>query len=1103
MQKAFFKTAAMTLFCLAGMSTAIAQNTNAGDIRGVVTDATGAIIPDALITVTDSEKGVSKEYHSNGAGLYDTGPIVTGNYRITFEKPGFEKFVRTSVSLQVGTITIDGKLSAGSVSEQVEVTTDVPLIKTESGEQSTTLEAAEMQKRPNVGQDWQNFVKFIPGAAGTASFGATGQALSINGNLPYNAVLADGASSALSHSGNADQSVFETVQEVQINTSAFSAQYGIGGAVFNQISKGGTNQFHGSLYEYAQNDAFNARSYFQLSKPYLRFHNFGGAVGGPVLHNKLFFFFNYDQIIQQGATTGFASVPTLAMRAGDFSALAPIYQPGTAAYIVSSGKTYINRTQFPGNKITTFDPAALKSQALIPLPNVAGTTSATTGVTSNNYYYSLRNKNPFKRYFGRFDYDITSKNRLTGSVTKRDNPEYNVSNFPCPINCQFLDVDSYTSQITEVWNISSRTINEVRLGYTNQLNFAVPQSQGTGVGTALGIPFLKADILPTINISSYTGISPNTAATYKEHNYDPSDVVTMVRGRHSLHFGGEYLILQDNSTAWGNINGATVGFTGTYTQCTYCQTAAGGGAASTGNGYADFLLGTIQNWSAQVTPEFAGRQKAPQVFFQDDWKIRPNLTLNLGLRYQIMEGWSDNKQNQNTFDPTIVNAAGGQGAIWFAVNKDHGRTQLQNNDYTTFLPRVGFAWQYRPGSVLRGGYGIYAYLWSLDTYGSGEGSSFGNKGNLSDTTSGFTPIGSLSAQNNFPYIGNSTVNSAYNGQGVGYNDQSTPVAKIQQYNLTMEQQIGNNMSATLAYVGSYSSNLSFSRDLNQVPEANLTSVNAQAQRPYPQFLAITGSTYNANANYNSLQATLNRRLVKGIGFQLSYVWSKFLDEFDSSAWGSRGGTTNYQRSYNVMANYGPSNFDVRNAFKGTATYVLPFGHGQMFLSKNDIVDEVVGGWQLSSNFAVQSGNPFTVTVPSGLAQSFAQSGSLYPNYIQNPNISSGRTIQHWFNSGYISQSGVASAANPAFSIPQNATFGNVRHNSLIGPGLVVFDLSAGKTFNLYRDRYKFQLRVDANNVLNHPSFGQPNSSLSSGSVGTITGTTIGGRVMQLGGRFSF
>jgi hypothetical protein len=1098
MKKLWSAIPLIALVLMSVSSVSRAQNTNSADIRGTATDPSGAVIPDVTVTVLNLEKGVSEDYHTNSAGLFDTGPIVTGIYKVTFSKAGFSQFVRSSVTLSVGTTEIDAKLAVGSVTQEVVVNTDVPLIKTESGEQSTTLVAKEMQALPNQGQDWQNFVKLIPGATGTTQYGATGQALSVNGNLPYNAVLNDGASSALSHSGNADVSVFETVQEVQVNTSAFSAQYGIGGVAFNQISKGGTNKWHGSLYEYAQNDFLNARSYFAKSAPYLRFHNFGGSFSGPVViphlfngHDKAFFYFNYDQVVNLSASTGFATVPTVAMRNGDFTGLAPIYDPSTSALVTyTDNKQYINRTQFAGNKLSHLDPVAVKAQAYFPLPNVPGTISATNGITSNNYAYSVRGSQPFKKYFGRFDYQFSPNNRLTASVTKRDNPAIYTNAFPCPINCYVGDVDSYNSQITDVWNISSRTINELRFGYTNQLNFFATQTAGKGTPAALGLQFSKADIFPTINVSSYTGLSAGTTAVYKEHNFDPSDVVTMVRGHHVLHFGGEYLIFEDNSTAWGNVNGATTGFTSVYTQCTYCVKT--GAASASGNAYADFLLGDIQNWSAGVTPEFAGRQKAPQMFVQDDWKIRPNLTVNLGLRYQIMQGWSDAKKNQRTFDPLVQNPVSGTlGGQWYASNADHGRTQLQNNVFNTFLPRVGFAYTLNPTTVVRGGYGIYAYLWSLDTYGSGEGSAFGASGSLSDTTNGLTPAGSLSGTNpQFVYVSASTNPGNFTGAGVGtsYNQQNTPVAKIQQYNVTVEKQIGGNMAATIAYVGSKSSNLNFSVDINQVPVGNLAVVDQQF-RPFASQGNITGSTNNATANYNSLQLTFQRRLTTNFSINTSYVWAHFLDDADSSAWGSRGGTLTYQNAHDVNANYGASNFDTRNAFKGNAIYLLPFGRGQIFLNQNKFVDEFVGGWDLASTFVLQTGNPFTVTEPVSATANTYTSGNIYPNQIGDPKAAP-RTIAQWFNTSAFSGAGLG-------------VFGNNHRNNVYGPGIIGLDLSTGKTFNLWAERYKFQLRIDATNALNHANFSNPGTSLTTGSAGVITGTTNSGRNIQLGGRFSF
>ena len=260
----------LPLFLVLASAACFAQSTNSGDIRGSVTDSSGALIPGVKITVLDIETGVAKEFTTNQDGLYDTSSIVTGSYQLTFTKDGFERLVRGPVTVQVGFTTVNAELVVGAATQSVSVTADVPLLQTETMEQSTTLESKSMSQLPQVTQDWENFMILIPGATGTpgGSQGSSnpGQEVAINGNLPYSNILADGASTTLSHSQNANPAVFETVSELQINTSAFSAQYGVGGVIFNQISKGGTNKFHGSAYEYFQNDALTAHSPLRLDR---------------------------------------------------------------------------------------------------------------------------------------------------------------------------------------------------------------------------------------------------------------------------------------------------------------------------------------------------------------------------------------------------------------------------------------------------------------------------------------------------------------------------------------------------------------------------------------------------------------------------------------------------------------------------------------------------------------------------------------------------------------------------------------------------------------------------------------------------------------------
>src|SRR5246127_5069525 len=374
-----------------GAGASLAQSVNSGDIRGTVTDTSGAVIPKATVSVLNVDTGVAKEYSTNQDGIYDTSSIVTGNYTITFTANGFQQLVRGPITLQVGFTTVNAQLKVGSANTVVSVTADVPLLKTETGEQSTTLEAKAMSQLPQVGQDWENFIVLLPGAAGTAKApnGADssnpGQVASVNGNLPYSNILADGASTTLSHSQNANPAIFETVSELQVSTSSFSAQYGIGGAIFNQISKGGTSQFHGAAYDYFQNDALTAQPYLFGATaqpiPHLRFNNFGFAVGGPIIKRKMFFYFDYDQIVDHGNNTATNSIPTTSVMAGDFTGMQNIFDPTKQTIAFDTkGNPYPVRpsfaSEFGSNAIPSkmFDALAAKVQQFYPTPgnHIAG-----------------------------------------------------------------------------------------------------------------------------------------------------------------------------------------------------------------------------------------------------------------------------------------------------------------------------------------------------------------------------------------------------------------------------------------------------------------------------------------------------------------------------------------------------------------------------------------------------------------------------------------------------------------------------------------------------------------------------------------------------------
>jgi len=1149
-----FLSSLVVAACLSAF-TGFAQNTNSADLRGTVTDPNGAVVTGATVAVQDIDKNITRTFATDKAGLYETGPIVPDHYLVTVSAPGFKTIVRGPITLQVGTDTLNAQLTIGEAHEQVVVTTDLPLLETESGSQTEALEANTMAELPQYGSDWQNFVFMVPGAQFSYR---SGQTESINGNLPYNSVLADGATTTLPMSSNSDVTIFESTAEVKVDSNAFSAQYGLGGIIFNQISKGGGDKFHGSAYEYFQNDALNAADFSitdtKNKVAFQRYDNYGFSVGGPVLiphtniGKKIFFFFDYDRTYSNGGSGNTVlSVPTDAMKQGDFTGLPTIfdYKTQQLTWVENSQGGWdpdTVRQSFAdeygnGNKLppSYFSPLMQQFQKFFPEPNVtSGTITSANGMPHNNYTTNVPNLGPFIKYFGRLDYTPVANHRFTISETESDNPaiSYGYGKQLCPINCQSQDVSRDNAQISDVWTIGSNMINEARMGFTDQLNFFSPFSQGEGYPAKMGIKWAVADAIPEVDLMSLSSLSEPSNSVYKEFVFDPSDVFTLVHGRHVLHFGGEFLISRADSTAWGNEQPGSTYFGGYYSDGCILPGGCLDGSQSSINQqnnddaeYSDFLQGLSADWWGNYTPEFGARIKNPQAFIQDDIKLRPTITLNVGLRWFGTTGFSEVKGHMAAFDPTVVNggpgndpngkaAAGQLGGIWYGFSAANGRTHLQAPVWDTFLPRIGVSWSVNPKTVVRGGFGLYNYSWSEDTYGGGMGGGAGGSGGAWDPSNGIYYQLQMDADGSLNYEGpqngssgcttgcwgksvkdlwvvNPTTPYAQNGNGATYNQYHTPVPKIWQYNLTLERQIGNTMKAQASYVGSMGSNLNFGVDINQVPESEL-SANDNAPgsnaRPYPLFTGLGGSTNNAVSSYNSLQMVFSKRLSYGLVVDANYTWSKFLDSMDSAGWGSSVGTQNYQNSYCVKCNWGPSNFDQRQVLSASAIYTLPFGRGAQFLNNNAVVDEIIGGWRLAATTRDNTGSPFTPTMATNTSNS--QAGALYPNLIGDPNqMVIPRSIHNWYNKA-------------AFGAPADNTFGNARRNSVYGPSYYNLNLSFGKTFNIWENT-KFEVRADGQNALNHPILGNPDSGIGNNNPSQLNSVIDGGRHIQLYGKFTF
>ena len=1200
---------ALCLVLFAAVS-AFPQSRNTGEIRGTVS-AGGAVLPGVAVTLTNINTGETKDFVTNQAGLYDTISTPAGNYTISFTAKGFKKLVRGPVVLQVDVITEDANMEVGAITETVTVEAGgAPLVETETGQQGYIMDAKTMTELPQsgggiTGADWAAFNIYLPGAGGTTNGRVSqaggawnaGDAVSINGNLPnFGNFLQDGASTLLPASYNNDDEIFETVQEVQINTSSFSAQYGLGGVMFNQISKSGTNGWHGSGYEYFSQNFLNANTYFNDQQPklttnkldptgplipniasqvpYLRYDQFGASVGGPIIKNKLFFFFDIDRIVNNSASNGFVTVPTAAMEAGDFTGMYPIYDPltttGSGATLARAsfasecgGLNMIPNGTNCGGLPSRMDPVAaaiMTSKYGWPTaPQGVGTCAAAPfqNECTNNLYLAHTNPAPVHRYFGRLDYDLSQNNRINFSISQKDNPGVDNGLFPCPLDCGSGDVDGWNTQISDVWTIRPTIVNEIRMGYTKQGNWFQSQSIGLNPATAFGLQGTHFNQFPFIGSTSfYAGnlggpsavntLSPATDAIYIENSFDPSDMLTLVKGRHVLHFGIEVLMAEGNTTAWGANSAGNYSFTGQYTAGV--QTVSGVtslNTGSTGAGFADFLLGNVQGWAANNQGLTGMRLKSPQAFVQDDWKVKPNLTVNLGLRWEGNTGMSEVNNKLGDFDQNLVNTtgpfAGTLGSIWIAPQDN--RTTLQKPVWDIFLPRVGFAWSVKNDTVIRGGVGFFAYNYSMDLYGGEGGAQMGfgatSQGNISDPLSAAGDTGWISGTGNttplylsssaqmmanaLPYIQGSKNPASYTTNPVftaPYEPYNIRPGEIWEWNLSVEHQFMKDFAVSATYVGSHASNLQYVTDANQITNTALLNSNdvsacngatpatiaanpLTCARPFPAFGGLGGSNFNGISNYDSLQLDLRKRYSYGLTFDVNYAWSHMLDDQDSAGWGSTAGQQVWQIGNNPSSNYGNSNFDIPQALKGTVVYELPFGMGKPFMNQHAALDAVLGGWRLSGTFIYQDGTPYTV-LDSGV-QDYSQAGNVFANPIGGMDANSGscpangstpgakaHTLGCWFNTGAFE----TSAEQPV------AQFGYGRRNTLFGPKLSDVNLALAKTWH-YKERAGFTLTGNFVNVFNHPSFALPNNDLNGSNAGTISSLANGPRTIQLGARLFF
>jgi hypothetical protein len=1049
----------------AGM--AVAQSRNSGEIRGTVMDPSGAVVPGAQILIQNTLTGVVTKLTSDKSGIYDAESLIPGTYTVSFEKPGFERSVINDVDLHVEAITVDGKLQVGATATTVSVDAEETLIHTETSDTRETINAQTIADLPSVGDNWTNFTSLLPGtnagASNAANYtgGAQGEGVGINGQggYLYNWTQ-DGGDSSVAVQVDLMVTPIDAIGEVNYKTSNFSAEYSNGMAQFNVITKSGTNQFHGSLFEFNQSTVFDARNAFQTSRPPVHWNNFGGAIGGPIKKDKAFFFFAYQRNPNHSSLTGLVTVPTALMRTGNLSGsdvssvtLPVVYDPATTTQ--NPDGTY-SRSPFPNNTIPTnrLDSAALNVLKNYPAPNHAPSAGS---YNSNNYYYAMPIPVDTSTYVAKVDYNFSPSNRINASSMHVIQPGP-WGSWDAPIDNILGYIHEDTDQVSDVWTINSNMVNEARVSAAQEIGLWNRQDAGKDWSSMLGIPNLTAEIFPSITPAGITGIGTSfTGAVDNSVKFLYADTVTLVKGKHILKMGGEYDRWGDTS-CWTCANAGNFNFSGVFTE----DPSSPDG---TGSGFADFLLGQANTWNDSWALKTYGRLKNVQAFAQDDYKIRRNLTLNLGLRYFIPLGWSEKKDNLGGFDPTLLNPATNTlGAMWYAPKDGNTtRTRLQNTIWNGVAPRLGFAYSPRPNWSIRGGWGIFDQNLDVGNYNSGIGLATNPDGSAS-TTDTITPVAILSQGHTPPVIPSFPPSaSQYNGNTVPYVPRTINLMFLQQWNLTVEHEFLNQFLLSVGYAANKGSHLIDQRDINQIPIATVQkvwgpAVNMQQYRPYPQYQGISYLATDGWSNYNSLQVTFTKKVTHGFWMTTNYTWAHGLDTGSFNGWTGGEGPIQDQTKFN----YGNSDVDTRHNWNGGFTYDLPVGRGRALLRDGGPLDYVLGGWGLSSTWIKSSGRPYTPTM-SGTNTDYTLSGSLLPN--RTCSGKSGHpTVNQWFNYN-------------CFTAPALLTYGNSGRNILYGPGFDTVNAAMSKKFPIpfLGEKATLEIRGEFSDLPNFKNYGPPNN----------------------------
>lgn len=1136
-----------------------------GTILGTVMDNSGAVVANAKVTITNLATGITKNTTTSSSGDFTVPYLQPGTYKVEVESPGFQKSVLQNIGLVVAQeARANVTLKPGATSESVTVEANAVALDTDSATVSQTVSQEQVNELPLNGRNFLSLL-FI-GAGAVQTNGEMGQmrqgegnAISINGSRPESSnYMLDG----LANTDTALQTPAvilsqDAIQEFKVQSETYTAEYGFSANQINIVSKSGTNDLHGSIFEFDRNNAFDAKAPFQAAIPELRQNQFGFVAGGPVYipkvydgRNKTFWLVNYEGWRIKNGTNLFFSVPDAAELTGNFSGESlPAYGSTACATALTN-----NLPCMPVNPATgapfqnnTIQPSSFSRLAttmlganLFPAPNCVG-------CAQGNYRLNTTLANTVDQQTYKLDENLGRGGSVFFRYTKAHYVNNGLTNsISIPAGVSLFLEDSTSWEISHTITLPHNMINNFRFGYLE----AVANQEGNGAPTsavaALGLTGIFQNIpapfrmWPNIGLQAFSasfGGQGNDATTSDIPMWEFADSLSTVRGKHTLTAGFDF-------RQWVQKRDLSDDYLGSfgYNNTTVSNNQGGctnpGQLCGTGNAVADFLLGYYNNASTfqpgPFTPageignlnQYHFKYFAP--FVQDNWKVNQRLSLNLGLRWDYRSVPFEASNKMFWFDTSnpggglcyadqalgtqSVSALGGPIApSGNGFYRYCGRRNPADGSKKVFAPRIGFAYQLTDKTVIRGGYGLfYDSSETREIDDSGDIYPFVVRASPNPTTDPTLP---KLTNNMFPPVTLHPVSAAQDGsQFFAVIISEHPINPyVQQWSLSAQRELAKNTTLEVNYVGNKGTHLLDRTNIGQpLPPSNPTLCAADptagdcpvaARRPYANITSSNGfldSRWDGYSNYNSFNAKLERR-TRSSAMLLVYTWAKSLDDKSAAAGlGATNGFAGHMDDHDARLDYGPSDFDVPHRFVASYVYQLPIGRGKRFGGgMNKLADAAVGGWEVTGITTFQKGFPFSVSCndTDGLLITFTQRCNL----VGSPGSS--HSLTNWFNTA-------------AFSQPLAGQFGDSGRNILREPGINNWDVGLDKTF-AFTERLHFQLRLETFNTFNHADYGldpsQPGVGPGQSAVGnSITGPGFGqvtvarpGRIVQIGGKLTF